>query len=296
MRLLTETRNKPICCTSMAGRKVKETFVERIRQTLVKRDRYDRPLINGKPYTRVSTLAKTLDDTTNLQKWSNRMTALGVAQNPELVEQLADKTAEDKKIVDNVVEQAKQHVDAHKGARLGTSIHAITEMLDYGDPVDEEDPTDVKDAQAYRLAVQQLNMTPVAAECFVANTTVQAAGTFDRLVQHSTAGYVVTDIKTGNSTDPEYAARYNSLAWSMQLATYAHAHPWSDTFLQWEDWGFTAPYTRFGVIWYIPRGSGICYPITVDLEVGWDAAQLAAQVLKTRKRNTATKIYPPSTA
>jgi hypothetical protein len=265
--------------------------VQRITQEIVQRDQYDRPLINGKPYTRVSTLAKTLDDTSNLQKWSNRMTALGVAQHPTLAADLADKTPDDKRTVDLLVEQAKQHVDAHKGARKGTSIHYITELLDYGEPVDDVDGEDLADARAYHAAVRALNMEPVAAECFVANTHVRAAGTFDRLVKHD-AGYVVTDIKTGNSADPKYAAKYNSLAWSMQLATYANAQPWSDGFLRWEDWGFTTPYTKLGVVWYIPRGSGVCHPITVDLEAGWAAAKLAAQVLQIRRSNTTTRIHP----
>lgn len=266
--------------------------MQRIQQEKVQRDSNDRPLINGKPYTRVSTLAKTLDDTQNLQTWSNRMTALGVAQHPTLATELVDKTPDDKKHVDRIVEQAKQHMDANKGARKGTNIHYITELLDYGESTADVDEEDLADARAYQVAARTLNMEPVAAECFVANIHVRAAGTFDRLMLHN-IGYVVTDIKTGNSPDPKYASRYNSLAWSMQLATYANAQPWSNGFLRWEDWGFATPYTRFGVVWYIPRGSGVCYPIRVDLEAGWAAARLAAQVLQTRRVNTATRIYPP---
>ena len=55
------------------------------------RDRWGRPLIEppdggkAKPYTRVSTLAKTLDDKTALSKWLCRQTAIGLAQRPDLV-------------------------------------------------------------------------------------------------------------------------------------------------------------------------------------------------------------------
>ena len=52
----------------------------------IPRDRWGRPLITpvggGKPepYTRVSTLAKTLDDKTALSKWMCRQTAIGLAR------------------------------------------------------------------------------------------------------------------------------------------------------------------------------------------------------------------------
>ena len=56
----------------------------------VTRDRWGRPLIippdGGKPvaYTRVTTVAKTLEDEGGLSKWMMRMTALGLAQRPDL--------------------------------------------------------------------------------------------------------------------------------------------------------------------------------------------------------------------
>lgn len=44
------------------------------------RDRWGRPVIDGQPYTRISTLAKTLSDQTSLIKWAARVTAIGLAQ------------------------------------------------------------------------------------------------------------------------------------------------------------------------------------------------------------------------
>jgi hypothetical protein len=40
---------------------------------------------------------------------------------------------------------------------------------------------------------------------------------------------------------------------------------------------------RRGVIFYIPRGSGQCFPLWLDLDVGYDAAILAAKVRDIRK-------------
>src|SRR5690606_1008152 len=61
----------------------------------VQRDRWGRPLIvppgGGDPvaYTRVSTLAKALDDTSNLMAWKQRVTAVGLARRQDLRTRLA---------------------------------------------------------------------------------------------------------------------------------------------------------------------------------------------------------------
>ena len=59
--------------------------------TELTRDRWGRPLIvppeGGKPvgYTRVSTLAKALDDLNNLMAWKARKTAEGLVRRPDLL-------------------------------------------------------------------------------------------------------------------------------------------------------------------------------------------------------------------
>ena len=265
-------------------------------QKPVRRGWGDSPIIKGKAYTRVSTLAKVLEDTTKLEEWSHRATVVGLASSSDLLEALLDKDVQvHKKEVNEIVKQAKERSGAFKGRDTGTSIHELTEFIDLGKPLDLDTlpADDVLDAYAYVGAVKSLHMSPVAAECFVVNDHVRAAGTFDRLMLHDT-GYIVTDIKTGSKDDPEYAARYNSLAWAIQMATYAHASPWDDGELAWEDWGFTQPSLKFGVVWYIPRGSHKCYPITIDIEAGWEAANTAHRVLQLRKSNLAVRIHPPS--
>ena len=60
----------------------------------ISRDRWVRPLITpvggGKPvgYTRVSTLAKALDDTTNLTAWKLRTAAVGLAKSPSVIDRV----------------------------------------------------------------------------------------------------------------------------------------------------------------------------------------------------------------
>lgn len=140
---------------------------------------------------------------------------------------------------------------------------------------------------------------PLAAEVFVVNEEIEAAGTFDRLVgfRHGegTVGLpLITDIKTGSKDDPEYAAKYGSLAWSIQLATYAMAQPHGVT---WEELsGSTQPEDWRGIIWYIPRGSGKCYAIWLDLLRGWAFAQTARSVYDARKTSTVMTIREAVTA
>src|SRR5690606_327328 len=56
----------------------------------IPRDRFKRPLIvppdGGTPvaYTRATTLAKTLDDTYNLQQWAERQVLVGAGMRPDL--------------------------------------------------------------------------------------------------------------------------------------------------------------------------------------------------------------------
>ena len=77
----------------------------------IPRDRWGRPMIvpadGGKPvaYTRVSTLAKVLDDKTALTRWKQRQTAIGMSMRPDLVAKAGAKR-DDKRTVDEVVEEA----------------------------------------------------------------------------------------------------------------------------------------------------------------------------------------------
>src|SRR5690242_11341562 len=63
--------------------------------TEVPRDRWGRPLIRPldggqpEPYTRVSTLAKALDDLNQLMAWKQRKTAEGLIRRPDLLTRVA---------------------------------------------------------------------------------------------------------------------------------------------------------------------------------------------------------------
>ena len=268
--------------------------MKRLQQPEIERDRWNRPKINGKSYLRPSTLAKTLDDQSNLIEWSSAMTALGMSRSPDLVALASTIDPAEHRKARDIVKRAKDRVMSQGGADIGTAIHAATEAVDYGESIAHM-PADLQaDALAYRAARESLGLEPLAAEVFVVNEELQAAGTFDRLVASDSRPLLglVTDIKTGSKDDPEYAAKYGAVAWSIQLATYAHADPYG---LDWEELGAYPLWTE-GIIWYIPRGSGKCYPITVDLGVGWDLAITARKVYDARKSSPVVAIREAVTA
>ena len=99
----------------------------------IPRDRYGRPLITpadgGKPvaYTRISTLAKALDDGSALANWKCRMTAIGLAKRPDLVSKTLA-VADDKKEMGKVVTSAMEAAEADRAANIGTALHKFCDL------------------------------------------------------------------------------------------------------------------------------------------------------------------------
>jgi hypothetical protein len=158
------------------------------------RDRWGRPVLEGRTYTRVSTLAKTLDDTRALLNWNARITALGLAKSEDLIAAVATTDPDDKKTLDKIVEQAKERAASTAKATIGTATHTATELVDRGEDLDDL-PDKVKvDAHAYRAAIDAHGLVPLAAEMFVVCDEVNAAGSFDRLMQ-GPSRVLIADLK-----------------------------------------------------------------------------------------------------
>lgn len=247
----------------------------------VQRDRWGRPIVDGRAYTRASTLAKTLDETSALAAWKTRMAIVGVARNPDLHALAATTDPQDRRALNEIAERAAERAGATSGRDLGTSIHSASELVDAGLPTGHLPAPVLADALAYAAASRAEGLTPVAAETFVAHEQLGVAGSFDRLMS-SPDGFVIGDIKTGSNPDLGRVLAYSGLAWATQLAAYANSTPWDGGWSSWEAVG-GAPSTSRGVIFYVPRGSGRCHPVWLDLEVGWRAACLSVQVREIRK-------------
>ncbi len=193
--------------------------------TELTRDRWGRPLITpldgGKPvgYTRVSTLAKALDDLNNLMAWKARKTAEGLVRRPDLLTLVSGAIANGdpdtdwptKKALNAAVEQAMEAAGSSKGATAGTGFHSLTEAIDRGNEPLFVSAADRVRLDAYRAATAHIEWLDI--ECFVVNDALRAAGTFDRLGRLPDGRVVVADLKSGKSeADYPFSTTVQNLA------------------------------------------------------------------------------------
>lgn len=244
----------------------------------------------AKTWTRVTTLTKALDDTTNLARWGERMLVAGILAAPGLLDEaraLADPTGEDKATLNGICGRAGLIGGATVARDLGTAMHTATEHHDLGTGERPPAPwTADVDAYATALATHGITTRPDWVERVGICTEVGAAGTIDRIVTLPDGRNVILDLKTGSTID------YSHLSYACQLAVYAHCtHLWTAG-------GWDAMPTvdqAVGIIAHAPIGSGTCTLYQLDIAAGWDAARLAVEVRKTRNaaRKWATVIEAP---
>lgn len=255
--------------------------------TEIPRDRWKRPLIvpaeGGAPvpYTRVSTLAKALDDQSALMAWKQRKTAEGLVRRPDLLTRIAGALANGdpdndwptKKDLNAVCSEATEAAGASKGSSAGTGFHALTEAIDRGEELLFVPPADAPRLDAYRTATA--GYTALDIETFVVNDEVQAAGTFDRLWLCPDGRVRVGDLKTGKS-EKEYP-----FSTTVQIAVYANGlryNPEAGRSPLHADLDLTT-----GLLVHMPPSGG-CEVVELDLDKGWRAAQAAHFVHHTARK------------
>jgi hypothetical protein len=228
------------------------------------------------PHRRVTTLARTIEDTYGLERWNRRKLADGLAKRADLVASVAAARGNDKRL-NEICDQAIEAAGASSSANLGTALHSFAEQVDRGElSIDDVDEPWARDVLAYRSALEDNEFTVELVEEIVVLPGLGVAGTVDRVVEHRGHRYVL-DLKTGKDL------KFGWPAMAAQLACYAHAatiyndkddthRPMLDDVSQ-----------ELGIIAHIPAGQGTCELIGVDLEVGWRGAQLAHTVLEYRK-------------
>jgi len=171
--------------------------------------------LDGKRCKGVSTTAKLLDDTYDLDRWRKRMVAKGVAMSDELVEAINGLDQDDKAGLDELAEQAINLAGASLAAEEGTRQHGITEKHDRGE--EHDDPIT---AQRWATVLKKAGLVPVTEyiERCVVWPDQRICGRFDRFGRRLSDGKLVClDLKTGSS-----AVRYPH-ATVLQLSLYANA-------------------------------------------------------------------------
>lgn len=264
----------------------------------VQRDRYGRYMLpslrdpNGKPvpWTRATTFCKSVADTFGLMQWSNRMVAKGVATRPDLYALASATDVNDKRTMDKLCEDAKNAAGATAAASLGTALHSFTEAVDRGE--DPEVPLQWKDdIAAYKSLKEEyaLDIPSWAIERIITVEKYGIAGTFDRIIRATKrisfansdlviepGDWVIGDVKTGK--DLKYG--FNEIA--IQLALYAHADAiWNGAEGVYEE----MPDVRKDValVVHLPAGKKRADLYGVDIETGWQGAELCARVREWRK-------------
>jgi hypothetical protein len=241
----------------------------------IQRDRYGRPMVigpnGGKPvaYTRCTTYIDVLEDKYNLQKWMQRMVALGLSSRPDLLLSVSAH-ADDKRQLDKICEDAREAAAASAAATTGTALHALTELVDRGQELPVLPDSAKADLEAYRAATADLKATHIEQFCVL--DPLQIGGTPDRVVSYKGQRYIA-DIKTGS-------IEYGVLKIAMQLAIYARSHTYD--IATGERGSHDADLTK-GLVIHLPAGEARCELHWVDLIEGWNAVTVARQVREKRK-------------
>ncbi|MDO5068403.1 MAG: hypothetical protein Q4D96_14085 [Propionibacteriaceae bacterium] len=264
-----------------------------LRPVEVQRDRFKRPLIippgGGQPvpYIRCTTFVDALEDKYNLQKWMQRMVAVGIGTRPDLhasAASLATDPEGNKASLDELCETALEAAKASAKATIGTALHGWVERLNRG-----EDPGPVPaqwqpHIDAYRTRALPLLGRPRSVERFCVQDDLQVGGTPDLITslgvelqdQLGSDSAVICDLKTGPNT-----LRYGALKVAMQLAVYAHSQFYDPTT------GARRPHGANrdkGLVIALDSDTAELTLHWVDLEAGWEAVQVCARVRDWRKR------------
>ena len=251
----------------------------------VKIDRFGRYMVinpltgEEEPFTRATTIAKTLDDTFHLTEWAKRQVAYGIGLRPDLAALATSADGpDDKRVLKDVVEQAMQAAASGRKANLGTALHGITQKIDRGDahvPV----PAEYRDhVTRYKTIISAFGLEFIKEfiEVTLLLPEMKIAGSADRIARWLRSALpIVVDLKTGGSLD------FSKVAIAQQLAIYANAtHRW--------DGETPIPMPEMNkeealVIWLPATTDDEPKVYSVDIAEGWEMVQKSVDVRDIRK-------------
>lgn len=274
----------------------------------IRRDRWGRylvvPLGGGTPkgYTRVTTVAKALDNGGGLAAWKSAMTVCGVIKRRGLRSQweaLINQHDGDpwysgvhgKAACKSLVEECAAAGGSNERRDTGTSLHALTALIDVGRPPTHLTTETERDLVGYVQTMRHAGITVVEhmVEVTVVLDDYEVAGTFDRAVL--VPGFdlpLIADLKCG--ADLSYS--WQSIA--VQLAAYSRANAIyrqgpADDGSQDERLPMPAVDQDNGLIIWLDAGTGNCELFLIDLAAGWQAFERSMWVREWRK----TKVSMP---
>lgn len=262
------------------------------------RDRWSRYLIHGQAHTRATTFTKAGSSTFSLNEWQQRMVVLGLTQRRDLLAMAHGLDVKrDRKQLNQIAEDAKNAAGSKVAANLGTALHAFSERLDAGlMNVADVPPEYQQRMMEYLRTIENAGLT-TRPEWIERTTAVRAdqvsallpvAGTLDRIFQLPNGELVIGDLKTGS--DLSYG--WGEIA--TQLAVYAHGvnthglfdwrtKTWESRISSEQPTGVLRVRTDYGIVMHLPASGEGCTLYRVDLDKGWERAQVCGQVMGIQK-------------
>jgi hypothetical protein len=246
-------------------------------------------------YTRVTTFAEALQDSSALTRWKMRRAVLGMGRRPDYVTAAAALTTrdDDRAALDDLAEKALEAAGPN-AADVGTALHGFTERIDRGEELGAVPAEYEGTLAAYGRAVEHL--TFLEYECRTVCDELEVAGTPDRVALCDVPdpdGVVdelrIVDTKTGR-------VDYSAGKFSTQLAIYAHSHlyhPGTGARTSLEEKHGRPLSTRWGIVVHVPAGAATAELLWIDLEHGWAGARHCRQVREWRQGASAGVLLSP---
>lgn len=235
-------------------------------------------------WTRVTTLAKALEDTYNLNQWEQRTVVQGMAWRPDLVRLAASTDPSDKKALQDIAVRAKESARSSIGSNNGTALHNYVERMDDGQHTAwwvqlGMSPETRADLDAYQATMDRFQLVPLPqfTERVLCNLELNVCGRVDRIVIDTIPNTVhIADLKT------QQGMTFNLLAIAIQLATYANSdYMWNEDTGEWEPMPPLDLVTA--VVMHLPVDQEECEIYDVDIAAGWEYAKLAHHIREVRK-------------
>jgi hypothetical protein len=221
-----------------------------------------------RPYQRVSSFAKTLDDKEGLLAWKAWVALKGAQRDKALLEQALHAERTPKKVIDQLADLG----GAGDAARRGSDRHTILAMALHGHPLPEMPETARAELDALLRLIEGLGSV-VAVESSTVCDQWMVCGSVDLVLQDRDGQRLVCDFKTGARTDP--------LAWSIQLIAHARSH-WWDHATQTRA-GLVSPAMPQLVVIHAPQSGAEPKAIRLDVKRALHWVELAALVRQARK-------------
>jgi len=270
----------------------------------------------AKTRRRVTTVAKAIEDQSNLRPWHTTMGIVGtfadikvkakwaalLAEHPAPWETARDELTGD----DGLIEASVAAGGSNDRRDIGTALHRIMHVVNRGDTpnVDGEFADAVRTYQQ-RLDAEGLRAVPTLTEMSVWIPRYDVVGTFDVVFEHDGRlggkPLIMGDFKTGGVTwkpDLDYRTKQqkgwrdghvdSDLSEAMQLAIYgddsAQIIVWpANSYDECQLLPMPDIDRATGVIIHLPVGENVCTARYLDLEAGRAAVRLAIEVMDMRK-------------